>query len=367
MKERCPAMHARALPSGPVSPPHLKRKHAVLLVAGVLVLHLWLLAGGPMWLTPEPGEPLHPRAMVTRQIEVAAPRAPQVPKPAQAAITKTAPADSAETSTDTSASTKTRTKPLNFDDFGSDLAAPVSLPQHSASGLDLPPHNRTGSDGLTQATAFKAPESALLKYQVLGQAKGLNYWASAELAWQQDGQTYESRLTVSAFLLGSRTQTSKGTLGPDGLMPTRFGDKSRSELAAHFQRDKGIISFSANSPDAPLLKGAQDRLSVVIQIGSLLAGDPARFPLGTMLSFQTVSQREAEVWHFLVEKEELLQLPFGEINAIKLNRKPRREFDQHIELWFAPTLGYLPVRLRITNANGDFVDQLLNKAEKPSP
>jgi hypothetical protein len=30
-------------------------------------------------------------------------------------------------------------------------------------------------------------------------------------------------------------------------------------------------------------------------------------------------------------------------------------------------LGYLPVRLRITNANGDFIDQLLNKAEKPSP
>jgi hypothetical protein len=60
-------------------------------------------------------------------------------------------------------------------------------------------------------------------------------------------------------------------------------------------------------------------------------------------------------------------LPFGEINAIKLNRKPRREFDQHIELWFAPTLSYLPVRLRITNANGDFVDQLLNTAEKPSP
>jgi Protein of unknown function (DUF3108) len=359
MKERCPAMHARALPSSPI---HLQRKHAVLLVAGVLVLHLWLLAGTPMWFTPEPGEPLHPRAMVTRQIELAAPRAPQVPKPAQPTRSK-----QAEESAQASADATQQAKPLNFDDFGSDLTAPVSLPPRSAAGLDLPPHNRTGSDGLTQATAFRAPESALLKYQVLGQAKGLNYWASAELAWQQDGQTYDSRLTVSAFLLGSRTQTSKGTLGPEGLMPTRFGDKNRSELAAHFQRDKGIISFSANSPDAPLLKGAQDRLSVVIQIGSLLAGDPARFPLGTMLSFQTVSQREAEVWHFLVEKEELLQLPFGEINAIKLNRKARREFDQQIELWFAPTLGYLPVRLRITNANGDFVDQLLNKAEKPSP
>jgi hypothetical protein len=340
----------------------LQRKHAVLLVVGVLVLHLWLLAGGPMWFTPEPGEPLHPQAMVTRQIEVAAPRAPQVPKPSQPAPAKPAPADSADAATETTA----KAKPLNFDDFGADLAAPVSLPARSASGLDLPPHNRTGSDGLTQATSFKAPESALLKYQVQGQVKGLNYWASAELAWQQDGQNYDSRLTVSAFLLGSRTQVSKGTLGPEGLMPTRFGDKSRSELAAHFQRDKGIISFSANSPDAPLLKGAQDRLSVVMQISSLIAGDPARFPLGTMLSFQTVSQREAEIWHFLVEKEELLQLPFGEINAIKLNRKPRREFDQQIEIWFAPTLGYLPVRLRVTNANGDFIDQLLNKAEKPS-
>jgi hypothetical protein len=364
MKEHAPAMQVAAhVNNAPISPPHLQRKHAVLLVAGVLLMHLWLLAGGPMWFTPEPGEPLHPQAMVTRQIEVATPRAPQVPKTAQPVHTKPAPADGAEAATENT----TKAKPLNFDDFGADLAAPVTLPPRNASGLDLPPHNRTGSDGLTQATAFKAPESALLKYHVQGQAKGLNYWASAELAWQQNGQNYDSSLTVSAFLLGSRTQVSKGTLGPEGLMPTRFGDKSRSELAAHFQRDKGIISFSANSPDAPLLKGAQDRLSVVIQISSLFAGDPTRFPLGTMLSFQTVSQREAEVWHFLVEKEELLQLPFGEINAIKLNRKPRREFDQQIELWFAPTLGYLPVRLRITNANGDFVDQLLNKAEKPSP
>ncbi len=364
MKEHAPAMQVAAhINNSPVSPPHLQRKHAVLLVAGVLLMHLWLLAGGPMWLTPEPGEPLHPQAMVTRQIEVAAPRAPQAPRPAQPAPAKRAAADRSDTVNETS----TKAKSLNFDEFGVDYAATVALPPRNAPGLDLPPYNRTGTDGLTQTTAFKAPESALLKYQVNGHAKSLNYWATAELAWQQDGHIYESRMSVSAFLLGSRTQVSKGVLGPDGLMPMRFSDKSRSELAAHFQRDKGIISFSANSPETQLMKGAQDRLSVVIQISSLFAGDPTRFPLGTMLSFQTVSQREAEVWHFLVEKEELLQLPFGEVNAIKLNRKPRREFDQQIELWFAPALGYLPVRLRITNANGDFVDQLLNKAEKPSP
>ncbi|PUE54941.1 hypothetical protein B9Z36_12885 [Limnohabitans sp. Rim8] len=341
----------------------MQRKHAVLLVAGVLLLHLWLLAGAPLWLTPESGKPLRTQALVTRQIEVAAPRAPQVPKPVQPTPAKPSPAQTEEAPAEASAATP----PLKFDDLGQDLSAPVGLPARSAASVDLPPYKRAGSEGLTDVTAFKAPDSALLKYQVQGQAKGFSYWASAELQWLQDGKDYEARLEVSAFLLGSRVQISKGTLGAEGLMPTRFGDKTRSEQAAHFQRDKGLITFSANSPDAPLLKGAQDRLSVVLQLSSLLAADPTRFPAGTMLSFQTVSQREAEVWQFLVEKEEMLQLPFGDISAIKLNRKPRREFDQHIELWFAPTLGYLPVRLRITNANGDFVDQLLSKAEKPSP
>jgi hypothetical protein len=363
MKERCHAMHARALSPSLVSPHHLQRKHVVLLVAGVLLLHLWLLAGMPLWFSPDSGKPLRTQALITRQIEVTAPRAPQVPKPVKPAPANLAPVQKVETPTDASEGSK----PLKFDDFGQDLAAPVSLPARSASGVDLPPYRRAGSEGLTDITAFKAPDSALLQYQVQGQAKGFNYWASAELNWQQDGKDYEARLEVSAFLLGSRVQVSKGSLGAEGIMPHRFSDKTRSELAAHFQRDKGIISFSANTPDAPLLKGAQDRLSIVLQLSSLLAADPTRFPAGTMLSFQIVSQREAEVWQFLVEKEEMLSLPFGDINAIKLNRQPRREFDQHIEVWFAPTLGYLPVRLRITNANGDFVDQLLSNAEKPSP
>ena len=349
-------------PVQPAQPPLLPRRHAVLLVSGVLMMHLWLLAGSPLWFSPDSGKPLRTQALITRQIDVS-PRAPQRPLPVATATKTAAPTPPTEAPID---NVEAANKPLKFDEFGHDLAAPVSLPARAASGVDLPPFKRAGSEGLTEVTAFKAPDAALLKYQVQGQAKGFNYWANAELLWTQNGQDYQARLEVSAFLLGSRVQTSQGSLGAEGLMPTRFSDKTRTELAAHFQRDKGLISFSANSPDAPLLKGAQDRLSVVLQLSALLAGDPTRFPPGTMLSFQTVSQREAEVWQFLVEKEELLQLPIGEVSAIKLNRKPRRDFDQHIELWFAPSLGYLPVRLRITNANGDMVDQLLSKTEKPA-
>jgi len=48
------------------------------------------------------------------------------------------------------------------------------------------------------------------------------------------------------------------------------------------------------------------------------------------------------------------------VHTLKLARQPRREFDQKIELWYAPALGYLPVRTRITQNNGDYIDQRLS-------
>ena len=36
----------------------------------------------------------------------------------------------------------------------------------------------------------------------------------------------------------------------------------------------GRISFSNNAPDAALQAGAQDRLSVLLQLGAMLAADP---------------------------------------------------------------------------------------------
>jgi acyl-CoA hydrolase len=61
-----------------------------------------------------------------------------------------------------------------------------------------------------------------------------------------------------------------------------------------------------------------------------------------------------------VGDEETLTLPFGILSTIKLSRQPRREFDQKVEIWYAPSLGYLPVRSKITQHNGDFVDQQLS-------
>ena len=208
-----------------------------------------------------------------------------------------------------------------------------------------------------QAATFTVSKSARLEYDVAGEVKGFSYSATSELLWQLDGQQYSAKLEIKVILLGSRSQTSTGQISSGGLEPTRFSDKARSEQAAHFERDKGIIVFSANAPSAVLLPGAQDRLSVVLQLGAMLAGAPAHYPPGTVIALQVVGPRDAEDWRFTVGETEVLKLPGGSVTGIKLSRQPRSAYDQKLDLWLAPSMAYLPVRLRLSQDNGDYVDQ----------
>jgi hypothetical protein len=215
------------------------------------------------------------------------------------------------------------------------------------------------------SAALSIPGSVRLKYAMTGRSRNMDYSAFAELEWIQDGQSYNARMLVSALFLGSRSMSSHGSITADGLVPTRFLDKSRSERAAHFDPEKGRITFSANTPDQPWRAGVQDRVSVFVQLGSLLAGDPGKYPVGTTVNLYTAGPRDADSWSFEVEKEETLSLPAGEMATFKLTRKPQREYDQRVEIWYAPSLDWLPVRNRITQQNGDFVDQQLRATEKP--
>ncbi|MES2943536.1 MAG: DUF3108 domain-containing protein [Pseudomonadota bacterium] len=217
----------------------------------------------------------------------------------------------------------------------------------------------------TVVTAINLPSSAKLQYKATGEVKGLTYHANAELTWNNSGSQYEALLRVSAFLVGLRTMSSMGQVTANGLAPTRFSDKNKAERAAHFDADKGKITFSANTPDAPWLEGAQDRVSVFFQLGGILAARPGLVADGSSITIYTAGPSDADNWTFVLEAQEQLSLPAGDMATLKLTRKPRREYDIKVEIWYAPSLGYLPVRNRITQANGDFLDQELKSVVKP--
>lgn len=222
----------------------------------------------------------------------------------------------------------------------------------------------THEAGAARATRVAVPASARFNYEVIASTKGFTLNGSARLDWRNHGGEYEAQLTLSAPLLPTRTQRSTGLLTAQGLAPLRFSNKVRTEEAAHFDRENGKVVFSTNKADAPLEPGMQDRLSIVLQLGSMLAGEPSRYPAGSQITVQTASTKEAEPWTFTVEGAESLALPGGRLQAVRLVRNPRKEYDVRVELWLAPGAAYAPVRLRLTQPNGDWVDQQWSSTDR---
>lgn len=347
--------------------PALPARPLIALTLLVVLAHVLLLQAAPLVWGPVPDpQAATPRPFITRTLEIkpepvvaSAPAAPPVrPRP----VRRRAPVSQENRAPAPDLQAPTAIESIAFP--AADSTAPVDPPS--------PPPEATATTPAEAAppppgasTALTIPGSVRLKYAMTGRSKNMDYSAFAQLDWLQDGQTYDAKMVVSALFLGSRSMSSSGRITADGLAPTRFLDKARSERAAHFQADQGKISFSANTPDAPWLRGAQDRLSVFLQLGSLLAGAPASYPVGASVSLYTAGPREADTWTFTVEAEETLKLPAGEAATLKLTRKPQRDYDQTVEIWFAPAMSYLPVRSRITQQNGDFIDQQLRVVEKP--
>lgn len=368
------AVGLAAYPSTTGSPGMFPRKVLIALTAAVLLAHLLLLQA-PMTvdLNGDQIEPTPVRAFNTRSVEpepaestatqrpvtpAVAVGAPPKRKSAPRARAKTVPSEAEAVPVSSAAANPPSAALAAPDQPGPEPADPGSPAQEqgqqASEAEQLAAASRPPREQAPAVTSYALPGSVRLNYKV--EANKFPFSLNSELLWQQSGENYELRVEFSAFGR-ARVQTSRGQITPQGLAPIRFSDKYRSEVAAHFDHAQGKVTFSANSPDAPLLAGAQDRLSILVQLASMIAGDPGRYQPATTIAIQTIGPRNADTWLFTVGEQETLTLPGGEQLTLKLVRNPRQEFDQKVELWLAPALGYLPARLRITEHNGDYIDQ----------
>lgn len=285
--------------------------------------------------------------------------ADDAPPPPSAGAVAAAPAPMASAPASAASSTAVAAAP----------AASASAPDDLRNaGVEIRPPNGPATDASAHPPPVQLPPSVRLTFEVSGEAKKFNYRASATLAWKRDGDHYEARQEIKAFLLGSRSQSSTGLVTPAGLQPQRFVDQARNAQTASLDFAAGRATFSGGNAPAAIAAGAQDRLSVFIQLGALLAAAPERYPDGTRITLTTVGARNADRWAFSIEGTEVLDLPIGPTPALKLQRLPRRDArdaDQKAELWLAPSLGFLPARIRITQGNGDYADLQLSDKGNP--
>jgi len=211
------------------------------------------------------------------------------------------------------------------------------------------------------------PPSVLLSYKMTGQEKGLNYFANGELRWQHNEAAYTLSLSVKAFLVGSRHWRSVGEINETGLAPRRFSDSWRNERAAHFDRANQRVVFSNNAPIAMLEAGAQDQISLYVQLAAAMAGAPQRFEPGTRLQVQTATIKDALPWLLTLGANETLQLNGQAVATAKWVCQPRNRFDATVEFWVAAQHAWMPVRIRITQVSGSYIDLMLSDHEALPP
>ncbi|MBW8830041.1 MAG: DUF3108 domain-containing protein [Burkholderiales bacterium] len=209
------------------------------------------------------------------------------------------------------------------------------------------------------------PPAATLHYEL---RKG-SLSGSGELAWKPAADRYEARLEGSVAGMNLITQISVGVFDANGLAPLRYTDtrSRRAANAANFQRDKGKITYSGPQVEYPLIPGAQDRVSWMIQIGAILNADPKlATPDGKISMFVSGASGDADLWVFRYVGAETLRSDSGPLHTVKFTREPRKVYDRSVEVWLAPTRHHLPVRARFTaTAGGDIFELLLRDIQSP--
>jgi hypothetical protein len=242
-----------------------------------------------------------------------------------------------------------------------DAAASVAPPPPAAQAAAAPP--------AASAPQFDWPPSTRLTYGLIGYYRG-DVQGSATVEWIRVGTRYQVHLeaivgpTFAPLLV--RRASSEGELGDNGLTPRRFEGEQR----VAFRNRRWAIAFEPERvrlPDGrevPTALGVQDEASLFVQLTWLFTTQPQLLQVGRTVEVPLALPRRVEPWQYDVVGAETLQMPFAQVPAMHV--KPRRIAkpggDLTAEIWFAPGLQYLPVRILIHQDAQTYIDLTLQRA-----
>ena len=253
----------------------------------------------------------------------------------------------------------------------SPAVAAASTPLAVAEAATVPAPMATASAPAATVAAFDWPPSTRLSYGLTGNYRG-EVHGSARVQWVRQGSRYQVHLDIaigpSFAPLISRRMTSDGTLGDQGLVPGRYDEATRLPFQ---QPRRATVLFTpeqvtlANGSQQEALPGMQDAASQFVQLTWLFTTQPELLRAGNTVTVPLALPRRAGRWVYDVLGQERLATTIGEIDTFHLKprlgeRRPGNELSA--EVWFAPTLQYLPVRIRIQQDAETFIDLLLNAA-----
>ncbi|OJA52803.1 hypothetical protein BGV68_20145 [Burkholderia ubonensis] len=351
------------------APPRRWLRAGVALVV-VLVLHalaaLWFMRHREPFTPPAPAEVpvqielLKPRP-IERQPAQPAPKpaarpgapAPAAPKPAKpaAAPSRPAPQEPVLTSTQTATDGVPAAAAASAGGTATDASGASAAAAGGASGAAT-------AGPASSGVKFAAPPSGDLQYDAF--FNGMQN-STGTIHWRTDGQTYELSVTMPVPFIGPFRYRSQGRVDAYGIAPDRYVEQrgKRPEDIAIFNREIRQVVFTRTPDNAPLPDGTQDRFSMLMQLSGLVRGNPDAYRRGVTQQFFVIDNNSGETWPITVIGDEPVQTAAGFIETRHFMRLPRRAGDtRRIDMWLAPSLGWLPARLVQTEPNGAQIELL---------
>ena len=122
-----------------------------------------------------------------------------------------------------------------------------------------------------------------------------------------------------------------------------------------------------NGSRLPRPEGVQDSASQFVALSHRFASASTPMAVGQSVQFWLARPGGADIWTYDVVEMETLATPrLGPIQAFHLKPRPLANPRGPItaEMWFAPTLQYLPVRIKVTLSDEAWVDLMVDKIEQ---
>ena len=249
-------------------------------------------------------------------------------------------------------------------------AAEPSAPRLLADlAADAKPASQSPAASAPVGEPFEWPASTRITYKLTGNYRG-EVHGDAQVEWVRvgAGERYQVHMDVtvgpSFAPIYSRRMSSEGQLTAAGLYPERYDEDSK---VAFKDRRVAHMSFEAeqvvlkDGDRVARLPGVQDSASQFVQMSYLFSRNPALLTPGRTVEMPLALPRRQSLWVYDVREVEPVYTLFGEVEAVRLQprREARKGDDLTAEVWFAPSLRYLPIRIRIRQDEETYLDLMI--------
>lgn len=240
-------------------------------------------------------------------------------------------------------------------------SAPLPIPEGASKPLQVaeaPQPVASKASEPPKGPVFEWPKATKVSFRLEGYFRG-KLTGSAAVEWLRQGNKYQVHMdTMVGGGVFTAQATSEGEITPEGLYPTRNEAKGRRMFTdvpvrtIIFDRDEITFTNGDKSPRPP---GVQDLVSNIIQLAYRFTLEPELLKPGTSIPVKIATAKQLEDVVFDVINEETINSPMGPLLALHV--KPRKVIDTGsplppVEVWFAPNLQYLPVRIYAERKDG---------------